>query len=83
MKNDPNIFIFVEEDNSGYFGAPPTKLENPKPVSYTHLDVYKRQIPTGEVKEAIKEPQLQKQVTGQMKIEEILASWEEKQKRCV
>ena len=30
VKNDPNIFIFVEEDNSGYFGAPPTKLENPK-----------------------------------------------------
>lgn len=40
-------------------------------------------IPTGEVKEAIKEPQLQKQVTGQMKIEEILASWEEKQKEVM
>ena len=46
------------------------------------LDTSTATIPTGEVKEAIKEPQLQKQVTGQMKIEEILASWEEKQKEA-
>lgn len=47
------------------------------------LDTSTATIPTGEVKEAIKEPQLQKQVTGQMKIEEILASWEEKQKEVM
>ena len=47
------------------------------------LDTSTVTIPTGEVKEAIKEPQLQKQVTGQMKIEEILASWEEKQKEVM
>lgn len=47
------------------------------------LDTSTATIPTGEVKEAIKEPQLQKKVTGQMKIEEILASWEEKQKEVM
>lgn len=47
------------------------------------LDTSTATIPTGEMKEAIKEPQLQKQVTGQMKIEEILASWEEKQKEVM
>lgn len=47
------------------------------------LDTSTATIPTGEVKEAIKERQLQKQVTGQMKIEEILASWEEKQKEVM
>lgn len=47
------------------------------------LDTSTATIPTGEVKEAIKEPQLQKQVTDQMKIEEILASWEEKQKEVM
>ena len=47
------------------------------------LDTSTATIPTGEVKEAINEPQLQKQVTGQMKIEEILASWEEKQKEVM
>lgn len=47
------------------------------------LDTSTATIPTGEVKEAIKEPELQKQVTGQMKIEEILASWEEKQKEVM
>ena len=47
------------------------------------LDTSTATIPTGEVKEAIKEPQLQKQVTGQMKIEEILASWKEKQKEVM
>lgn len=47
------------------------------------LDTSTATIPTGEAKEAIKEPQLQKQVTGQMKIEEILASWEEKQKEVM
>lgn len=47
------------------------------------LDTSTATIPTGEVKEAIKEAQLQKQVTGQMKIEEILASWEEKQKEVM
>lgn len=47
------------------------------------LDTSTATILTGEVKEAIKEPQLQKQVTGQMKIEEILASWEEKQKEVM
>lgn len=47
------------------------------------LDTSTATIPTGEVKEAIKEPQLQEQVTGQMKIEEILASWEEKQKEVM
>lgn len=49
----------------------------------SQLDTSTATIPTEEVKEAVKEPQLQKQVTGQMKIEEILASWEEKQKEVM
>lgn len=29
-KDDSNIFIMVEDDKESYFGAPPTKLKNPK-----------------------------------------------------
>lgn len=29
-KNDPNIFVVVEDDREKFFGDPPTKLKNPK-----------------------------------------------------
>ena len=47
------------------------------------LDTSTATIPTAEVSAATSESKLQKQVTGQMKIEEILASWEEKQKEVM
>ncbi|MBS4980299.1 MAG: AAA family ATPase [Lachnospiraceae bacterium] len=47
------------------------------------LDTSTGSIPVGEVSATADEPQFQKQVTGQMKIEEILASWEEKQKEVM
>ena len=30
IRNDASIFVVVEDDNSNYFGTPPTKLNNPK-----------------------------------------------------
>ncbi|MEG0108366.1 MAG: V-type ATPase 116kDa subunit family protein [Lachnospiraceae bacterium] len=30
VKDDPNLFVLVEDDMDKYFGDPPTKLENPK-----------------------------------------------------
>lgn len=47
------------------------------------LDTSTATIPTGEINAAMSESKLQNQVTGQMKIEEILASWEEKQKEVM
>lgn len=47
------------------------------------LDTSTATIPTGEINAGMSDSKLQKQVTGQMKIEEILASWEEKQKEVM
>lgn len=30
VKDDDKVFVVVEEDKTGYFGEPPTKLKNPK-----------------------------------------------------
>ena len=30
IKNDPKVFVVVEEDREKFFGEPPTKLKNPK-----------------------------------------------------
>lgn len=47
------------------------------------LDTSTATIPAGEINAGMSDSKLQKQVTGQMKIEEILASWEEKQKEVM
>lgn len=30
IKDDPNLFVVIEDEHAAYFGEPPTKLENPK-----------------------------------------------------
>ncbi|MEG0227539.1 MAG: V-type ATPase 116kDa subunit family protein [Lachnospiraceae bacterium] len=30
IKDDPNLFVIVEDEHADYFGSPPTKLKNPK-----------------------------------------------------